>query len=144
MHEPPFANSSRCQPKPTRLGQQCLIIRVFRCRKVNEPNAKEDRQAAPAGANNTGPNHAERRGRARQSTTQLSGRRRLRFSYSDSPRSHRPVLPPSFLSRRISEISIPRSTALHMSYTVRHATLAAVRASISMPVLPVTPVVVVT
>ena len=30
-----------------------------------------------------------------------------------------------------------------MSYTVRHATLAAVRASISMPVLPVTPVVVV-
>ena len=31
-----------------------------------------------------------------------------------------------------------------MSYTVRHATLAAVRASISMPVLPVTPVVVVT
>ena len=41
-------------------------------------------------------------------------------------------------------ISMPRSTALHMSYTVRHATLAAVRASISMPVLPVTPQVVVT
>ena len=179
MHEPPSANSTRRQPRPIRLGQQRLIIRVFRCRKVNKPRAKEERQAAPAHGKGptrnakrvsqralterrgphdarsvstgkrpqtkyTGPNRAERRGRARQSTTQLSGRRRLRPSYSDSPRSHRPVLPPSFLSRRISEISIPRSTALHMSYTVRHATLAAVRASISMPVLPVTPVVVVT
>ena len=175
MHEPPSANSSRYQPRPTWLGQQRLIIRVFRCRKVNKPKAKEGRRAAhekgptrnasvrersqkgvgpttrdpyrQASAHtrkDTGPNHAERRGRVRQSTTQLSGRRRLRPGYSDSPRSHRPVLPPSFLSRRISEISIPRSTALHMSYTVRHATLAAVRASISMPVLPVTPVVVVT
>ena len=58
--------------------------------------------------------------------------------------SQRPDLPPSFLSRRTSMISMPRSTALHMSYTVRHATLAAVSASISIPVLPVTPQVVVT
>ena len=179
MHEPPSANSSRRQPRPIRLGQQRLIIRVFRCRKVNEPNAKEERQAAPAHGKvptrkakrvsqrtlaerrgphdarsvstskrpqtkNTGPNRAKKHRRARQPTTQLSSQRRLRLGYSDSPRSHRPVLPPSFLRRRISEISIPRSTALHMSYTVRHATLAAVRASISMPVLPVTPVVVVT
>lgn len=180
MHEPPFANSSRCQPRPIRLGQQHLIIRVFRCEKVNKPSAKENQQPASArgkvparktkrvsqrtlaerreapsrkirisrkattGANSTGPNRAKKHGRARQPTTQLSSQRRLHPCYSDSPRSHRPVLPPSFLRRRISEISIPRSTALHMSYTVRHATLAAVRASISMPVLPMTPVVVVT
>lgn len=143
MHEPPFANSSRCQPRPIRLGQH-LIIRVFRCEKVNKPSAKESPQPDPqaqivrartAGKSTDGPVSRQ---------TQLSGRHRLRLGYSDSPRSHKPVLPPSFLRRRISEISIPRSTALHMSYTVRHATLAAVRASISMPVLPVTPVVVVT
>ena len=181
MHEPPFANSSRCQPRPIRLGQQHLIIRVFRCEKVNKSSAKENlrtmpahgkvrgltaREASaegippeeakphctrtlparkcPAHENSTGPNRAKKHGRARQPTTQLSSQRRLHPCYSDSPRSHKPVLPPSFLRRRISEISIPRSTALHMSYTVRHATLAAVRASISMPVLPVTPVVVVT
>ena len=61
-----------------------------------------------------------------------------------SSRSQRPVLPPSFFSRRTSEISMPRSTALHISYTVRHVTEAAVSASISMPVLPVTPHIVVT
>lgn len=36
-------------------------------------------------------------------------------AYSPVLRSHRPVLPPSFLSRRTSMISMPRSTALHMS-----------------------------
>lgn len=181
MHEPPFANSSRCQPRPIRLGQQHLIIRVFRCEKVNKPSAEENLQTMPAHGKvrgltareasakelppeDTKPHCAKtlparkcsqaqtvRTRTAQKSTdgpvsrqTQLSGRRRLHLGYSDSPRSHRPVLPPSFLRRRTSEISIPRSTALHMSYTVRHATLAAVRASISMPVLPVTPVVVVT
>lgn len=180
MHEPPFANSSRRQPRPIRLGQQHLIIRVFRCEKVNKSSAEENQQPASARgkmptrkakrvsqrtlAESARSHHARsasagkrpqaqivRARTAQKSTdgpvsrqTQLSGRRRLRPCYSDSPRSHRPVLPPSFLRRRTSEISIPRSTALHMSYTVRHATLAAVRASISMPVLPVTPVVVVT
>lgn len=181
MHEPPFANSSRCQPRPIRLDQQNLIIRVFRCEKVNKPSAKENLRTMPAHGKvqdlitreasaeelppeDTKP-HCARTLPARKCSqaqivwartvqkstdgpvsrqTQLSSQRRLRPCYSDSPRSHRPVLPPSFLRRRISEISIPRSTALHMSYTVRHATLAAVRASISMPVLPVTPVVVVT
>lgn len=181
MHEPPSANSSRRQPRPIRLGWQNLIIRAFRCEKVNKPNAKENLQTMPAhrkvrdltareaSAEELPPKGAKphcartlparkcsqaqivRARTVRKDTdgpvdqrTQVCGRRRLRPCYSDSPRSHRPVLPPSFLSRRISEISIPRSTALHMSYTVRHATLAAVRASISMPVLPVTPVVVVT
>ena len=41
----------------------------------------------------------------------------------------------------MSQISMPRSTALHMSYTVSSAMETPVRASISMPVLPVTPVV---
>lgn len=181
MHEPPFANSSKCQPRPIRLDQQNLIIRVIRCEKVNKPNAEENLQTMPAhgkvrsltareaSAEKLPPEDAKphcartlparkcqhtqiaRARTVRKDTdgpvsqqTQVCGRRRSRPGYSDSPRSHRPVLPPSFLSRRISEISIPRSTALHMSYTVRHATLAAVRASISMPVLPVTPVVVVT
>lgn len=181
MHEPPFANSSKCQPRPIRLGQQHLIIRVFRCEKVNKSSAKENLRTMPAhgkvrgltareaSAKGIPPEDAKphctrtlparkcphtkivRARTARKSTdgpvsrqTQLSSQRRSHPCYSDSPRSHRPVLPPSFLRRRISEISIPRSTALHMSYTVRHATLAAVRASISMPVLPVTPVVVVT
>lgn len=181
MHKPPFANSSRRQPRPIRLDQQYLIIRAFRCEKVNKPSAEEDLQTMPAhgkvrdltareaSAEELPPEDTKphcvrtlparkcprtqivRARTARKDTdgpvsqqTQVCGRCRSRPGYSDSPRSHRPVLPPSFLSRRISEISIPRSTALHMSYTVRHATLAAVRASISMPVLPVTPVVVVT
>lgn len=168
MHEPPFANSLRCQPRPIRLSQQHLMIRVFRCEKVNKPSAKENLQVASArrkvqvrhplpslrpkhsartrrhAGEKRGPEPREKARTGPSATTQLSSQRRLHPCYSDSPRSHRPVLPPSFLRRRISEISIPRSTALHMSYTVRHATLAAVRASISMPVLPVTPVVVVT
>src|SRR5262249_49752926 len=50
-------------------------------------------------------------------------------------RPHAPDLPPLF-SRRQSPLStIPRSTALTMSYTVRPATAAAVSASISTPVL---------
>ena len=181
MHKPPFANFSRRQPRLIRLGWQNLIIRAFRCEKVNKPSAEENLQTMPAhgkvrgltareaSAEELPPEDAKphcartlsarkfphtkiaRARTARKDTdgpvsqqTQVCGRRRLRPGYSDSPRSHKPVLPPSFLRRRISEISIPRSTALHMSYTVRHATLAAVRASISMPVLPVTPVVVVT
>lgn len=48
-----------------------------------------------------------------------AGHRRLRCMRrtwcSYSSRSHRPVLPPSFFSRRTSLISMPRSTALHMS-----------------------------
>ena len=180
MHEPPFANSSKCQPRPIRLGQQHLIIRVFRCEKVNKSSAKENLRTMPAhgkvrgltareaSAEGIPPEDAKphctrilparkcphtkivRARTARKSTdgpvsrqTQLSSQRRSRLGYSDSPRSHKPVLPPSFFSRRTSMISMPRSTALHMSYTVRHATLAAVSASISMPVLPVTPHVVV-
>jgi hypothetical protein len=45
-----------------------------------------------------------------------------------------PDLPPSLWVTRSASIRIDRSTALHMSYTVSAATLAAVSASISTPV----------
>src|SRR6185369_4436318 len=46
-----------------------------------------------------------------------------------------PDLPPDFSTRWMSAIVTPFSTALTMSYTVRAATLTAVSASISTPVL---------
>ena len=49
-----------------------------------------------------------------------------------------PLLPPDLDSSRISVITAERSTAFTISYIVRAATLAAVSASISTPVLPVT------
>ena len=60
-------------------------------------------------------------GSARRSLRETSGlsafalELALFAAYSPASRSHRPVLPPSFLSRRTSIISMPRSTALHMS-----------------------------
>src|SRR5262245_25081202 len=45
-----------------------------------------------------------------------------------------PLLPPLFSSSLIGPNDIPLSTALHMSYSVRDATAAAVMASISTPV----------
>ena len=45
--------------------------------------------------------------------------------------------PPCLESRRTSEMQMSVDTALHMSYTVRAATLTAVSASISTPVFPV-------
>src|SRR6266498_1975557 len=50
-------------------------------------------------------------------------------------RRHRPDLPPDFSRRERPVSTMPRSTALTMSYTVRPATAAAVNASISTPVL---------
>src|SRR5271165_6268525 len=52
------------------------------------------------------------------------------------PRLKSPDLPPVFETRYTSWISIPLSSALVMSYTVKAATEAAVRASISTPVGP--------
>ena len=51
-------------------------------------------------------------------------------------RTQDPVFPPCFSSRRVYSITMPRSTALHMSYSVSAATEAAVNASISTPVCP--------
>lgn len=51
--------------------------------------------------------------------------------------SQSPLLPPLFFTTLIDPISISRpATALHMSHTVRHATLTPMSASISTPVLP--------
>src|SRR5258705_883601 len=50
-------------------------------------------------------------------------------------RRHTPDLPPDFSRRERPVSTMPRSTALTMSYTVRPATAAAVSASISTPVL---------
>src|SRR5436190_6716037 len=49
---------------------------------------------------------------------------------SQSERTNVPLRPPLFSSSRIRSMVMSRSTALHMSYTVRAATLTAVRASI--------------
>src|SRR5215467_5019510 len=49
-----------------------------------------------------------------------------------------PDLPPTLRSSSTWPMLMPRSTALHMSYTVSAATAAAVKASISTPVRPVT------
>ena len=46
-----------------------------------------------------------------------------------------PDFPPLLRSSMTSRMTIPRSTALHISYSVSAATEAAVNASISMPVL---------
>src|ERR1700722_10248765 len=48
-----------------------------------------------------------------------------------------PDLPPDLWVRRTASMRMPRSTDLHMSYTVSAATEAAVSASISTPVCPV-------
>ena len=57
-----------------------------------------------------------------------------RRSYLPSSAIHTPDLPPVLLSNRMSVMRIPLCAALHMSYTVSAATLAAVSASISTPV----------
>src|SRR4051794_15006501 len=49
-------------------------------------------------------------------------------------RTNSPLLPPALSRSSISEMRMPRSTALHMSYTVNAATDTAVKASISTPV----------
>src|SRR6185312_1634696 len=48
-----------------------------------------------------------------------------------------PDLPPALWVRRSASMRMPRSTDLHISYTVSAATDAAVSASISTPVCPV-------
>src|SRR6185436_18238765 len=57
---------------------------------------------------------------------------------ADHGRTNSPLLPPALCSNSTSPMLMPRSTALHMSYTVSAATAAAVRASISTPVRDVT------
>src|ERR1035437_8600677 len=57
-------------------------------------------------------------------------------AHESSSRTHRPDLPPSLSSSPRPSTVMPRSTALHMSYSVSAATEAAVSASISTPVAP--------
>src|SRR5689334_21561860 len=79
--------------------------------------------------------------RARFYSCARSARLRLRLAKpllrlaKPLPRVHGPDLPPDFSTRQRSVSTMPLSTALAMSYTVRPATAPAVRASISTPVL---------
>src|SRR4029077_18401374 len=72
----------------------------------------------------------------RQRRKRFEQTRQRFFDGNHGSASQSPDRPPDLRSRRKSAITIPRSTALHMSYPGKAATLAAESASISTPVRP--------
>src|SRR5262249_24617361 len=105
----------------------CRSPSRLRCASRNQPaqdplilrQAQDER--VPGGAARSPPAHGE-----------------LVEPWAGHGRVNSPLLPPTLCSSSTLPMLIARSTALHMSYTVKAATAAAVSASISTPVRLVT------
>ena len=113
--------------KIVREPASCIYARIFACIHASDCEHKRaEQQYVRNGWSNRLASH----------TSQGRGHSGLLHFPIASGATQCPDLPPRFSNSRMFLMCIPRSTALHMSYTVSKAIPIAVNASISTPVRP--------